>query len=127
MTFPEQAERGAAGRISLAALTLRLSQELARAAEDCLRFQSLTSRLLEKAHHPDLVSEFHMLQDLDRLHQVLNDLSVLTARLSSSAEDRFLAGPDFAESLTLLSLRHRLFPASPGPGPAADEADITWF
>ena len=88
----------------------RLSIELERAACDCAELQVLTSSLLEKLNHPDLASEFMMLQDLDRLHQTLENLNAYAHQLSGIKADQTVGRAHLEASIQLMSLRARMFP-----------------
>lgn len=104
----------------------RLSNELDRAAKDCATLQHLTSSLLEKLHHPDLAAEFLMLQDLDRLHQTLEDLRGLSRVLANVQPDPWIDRMTLENSLHLHSLRSRMFPDIGGT--SQDDVDeTTWF
>lgn len=105
-------------------LISRIADEIDQASQDCLKLQIASSVILEKAANSDVISEFHMLQDLDRLHQTLQDLAKLVHKLSEHVELPSTEA-ELETILTLQSLRSRLF--------GSDEADtispghISWF
>ncbi len=86
----------------------------------------LVSSLLDKTDHPDLVAEFHMLQDLDRLHQVLADLACLLNEIGRNSQEWTSDSMALASHLKLASLRHRLFPELANTD-LSDEDEVTFF
>lgn len=86
----------------------------------------LVSSLLDKTDHPDLVGEFHMLQDLDRLHQVLADSARLLNEIGRASQELTPDDKALASLLKLASLRHRLFPGLYNMDPS-DEDEVTFF
>ena len=107
-------------------LIAAISRELVAASEDCGKIQVLISSLLDKTDHPDLVSEFHMIQDLDRMNQTLADLAVLTNSLTSIVATEEIDVETIAGGLKLTSLRDRLFPNASEPDDVASE-HVTFF
>ena len=107
-------------------LVRRVGDELNDASQDCGRLQVLVSSLLDKTDHPDLVGEFHMLQDLDRLHQVLADLARLLNEIGRASQKLTPDDKALASLLKLASLRHRLFPDLSNTDPS-DEDEVTFF
>lgn len=112
-------------------LMQKVSHELAMTARACSEIQWLISSLLERAHHPDLPAEMHMLQDIDRMQQTLKDIASLLEATSILTKGLRVASSDLAPSLKLESLRARLFGESPQSDPAtpsaSNDADITWL
>lgn len=108
-----------------------LSVEMKSMALACTELQWLISSLLERAHHPDLPSEIHMLQDIDRIQQTLLDMSALTEIISQPTTGLTLATDDLTSCMKLDSLRTRLL--STERPPLCDDAfsesptDITWL
>ncbi|WP_138423209.1 hypothetical protein [Maritimibacter alexandrii] len=107
-------------------LVRRVGDELKNASQDCGRLQVLVSSLLDKTDHPDLVGEFHMLQDLDRLHQVLADLACLLNEIGRNSQALTPDHTALANLLKLASLRHRLFPELANTD-LSDEDEVTFF
>ena len=107
-------------------LIAAISRELFAASEDCSKIQVLISSLLDKTDHPDLVSEFHMIQDLDRMNQTLADLAVLTRSLTSIVATEEIDVETIAGGLKLTSLRDRLFPNASETDDIASE-HVTFF
>lgn len=111
-----------------------LARELHDASQSCVALQWSISALLDKVNHPDLAAEIHMLQDIDRLQQTLDDLSAaLRVGASVSGQSR-VSRLEAGQSIRLDSLRQRLGLAnapllvSPGADQeASDEDDITWL
>lgn len=103
-----------------------ISRELVAASEDCSKIQVLISSLLDKTDHPDLVAEFHMIQDLDRMNQTLADLAVLTRSLTSIVATEEIDVESIAGGLKLTSLRDRLFPNASETDDIASE-HVTFF
>lgn len=110
----------------------RIAEELTEAAHTCAALQWAISALLERAHHPDLPAELHMLQDIDRLQQILADLAGLVALAAKAAPSPQMNIEACRRALRLASLRDRLL-AEPGRR-AADpcatdggDSDITWL
>ncbi|WP_424943376.1 hypothetical protein [Aliiroseovarius crassostreae] len=105
----------------------RSANELRDLAQLSLEIQWAISSLLDRAHHPDLSAEIHVLQDIDRLQQTLLDLSKLIDGVNTSSAEALKAAPELANTLTLQSLRKRVF------GDVSDDADdnqsdeVTWF
>jgi hypothetical protein len=92
-------------------LLAAVSNELANAAQDCGGIQVLISSLLDKTDHPDLVAEFHMIQDLDRVNQTLADLALLVQSVAQSLAQGEFHLEAIAHDVKLSSLRSRLFPS----------------
>lgn len=107
-------------------LIAAISRELFAASEDCGKVQVLISSLLDKTDHPDLIAEFHMIQDLDRMSQTLADLAVLTRLLTSVITMEEIDVETIAGGLKLTSLRDRLFPDASEPDDVASE-HVTFF
>ncbi len=109
------------------------ARELTCASESCVALQWMLSSLLEHAHHPDLPAELHLLQDIDRVQQILKDISTLLELVSRATGSVSIAKDHLVESLQLDSLRERLLPLTapqPDESPAedtADNSDVTWF
>lgn len=103
------------------------SRELGELAHLSKEIQWAISTLLERAHHPDLVAEMHVLQDIDRLQQTLVDLSALLNMISELNCDEALDQQSVKAIVRLDSLRHRLFheDISNSSSDASDE--VTWF
>ncbi|GKY87700.1 hypothetical protein [Sinisalibacter aestuarii] len=123
---------GSGEAIALGTLLARLAGELDEAAAGCLTVQAAISTLLDRADHPDLGEDIHMLQDVDRLQQTLRALAGVLALAAAAAPDTPVQRSDIARSTRLASLAERLFPArsaaparKTGPRPAAP--GITWF
>jgi hypothetical protein len=117
--------------INLGTMLLRLVAELEAAARSCTTLQWSISSLLDKVDHPDLAEEIHMLQDLDRMQQVLVDIAAILDVASGSVQDLDTAEARIGTVIKLESLRCRLFSVRPptalsGPEPL-DDAEITWF
>ena len=108
-------------------LFIRISAELQAASRDLARLQMSTSRLLEKSNHPDVAEEMHVLQDLDRLHQTMDDLAkvatVVTSQSVRNEESFELA----RKEITLESLRRRLFPDLDQDASPIHTGDISWL
>jgi predicted component of type VI protein secretion system len=104
-------------------LAERLSGELQSSAETCKHLQLVVSTLLEQLDNPKQVVDYHMLQELDRLHQILDDLAKLTGALDIQPNDpRRVAGV-----LKLTSLRHRLFPELTSEDTTLQDNTLTWL
>ncbi|MEC7760580.1 MAG: hypothetical protein VX874_01550 [Pseudomonadota bacterium] len=107
-------------------LLAAVSSELAEASDDCGKLQHLISSLLDKTDHPDLVAEFHMIQDLDRMNQTLADLSGLVLSIAKAMVIDADNLAELSEGLKLASLRGRLFPEN-APASDDDSEQITFF
>lgn len=108
------------------------SVELAGSVRACTELQWVISRLLEKSEHPDLVTEMHILQDIDRLQQTLADLACLLEFVAAQGLDIEIDSWAAMGAMRLPSLRQRIF----GPTSSDDEGemvknetddDVTWF
>lgn len=104
-------------------LAERLSGELQSSAETCKHLQLVVSAMLEKLDNPQQVVDYHMLQELDRLHQTLDDLSKLTGALDIQPNDPRRV----ADVLKLTSLRHRLFPEFTPDDTTVPDNTLTWL
>lgn len=94
--------------VSLADLLADMSGELANMGERCSVLQWSISSLLDRVDHPDLGAEIHMLQDVDRIHQTLNDLSAILAAARPGAEGVAIGRAGIDRAIRLESLRTRL-------------------
>lgn len=107
------------------------SEELAQSVSSCTQLQWVISRLLEASKHPDLVTEMHVLQDIDRLQQTLADLACLFERLAESGADVPVCSDTARNAMRLDSLKERIFgaPESAEEDGASkcDVSDITWL
>ncbi|HBZ43324.1 MAG TPA: hypothetical protein DEO85_04540 [Maritimibacter sp.] len=115
------------GQLSLFRIHRQLANEMRRAADDCHDLQILTSKLLEKLHHPDLTSEYQMLQNLDRLHQTLRDLSRLSKSVSDQTADHPVSSAGVLAAIHLTSLRDRMFPEFSSYRADESSDDLTLF
>ncbi len=117
--------------IPLGEILLKTADVLSDNARICTEMQWLISSLLERAHHPDLPAELHMLQDIDRLHQNLVDVASLIAAISHPVKGLDLEAAELSDSLKLDSLRARLFGQSREPvsqnSADGENAGITWL
>lgn len=95
----------------------RLSQEI----------QWAISSLLDRAHHPDLSAEIHVLQDIDRLQQTLLDLARLIDGIDTADLNAPLAASALSNTLTLQSLKCRVFGDTDDISDTEKSKDITWF
>lgn len=113
----------------LAGVLGELAQETARLAEQCGLIQWSISKLLDTFDHPDLGAEIHMIQDIDRIHQTLEDVASVLAVAVLSAEGAPIRRVDFSSAIQLESLRQRmgLSNAPPAAVPTDDNAEITWL
>ena len=112
-----------------------VASELEHSARSCAEIQWVISGLLERAHHPDLAQELHVLQDIDRIQQTLEDLSRLLSATASPVKGVRAKHASLSRHVKLDSLRTRLFrslaaaKADQGQDPqdGDDEDDITWL
>ncbi len=111
-----------------------IAGELGQSAKRCAEIQWVISELLERAHHPNLSAELHVLQDIDRIQQTLEDISALLGTMAEPMKGVAFARDPLTDSVKLDSLRTRLFRMAatgasqaeqPQHGPDKDE--ITWF
>ena len=109
----------------------RSSEELANSVRACTELQWVISRLLEKSDHPDLVTEMHVLQDIDRLQQTLADLACLLETAACENPDQRFDASSALQAMRLPSLRERMFgpdPSAPTQNEGRDTSnDITWL
>ncbi|GGD31474.1 hypothetical protein [Sinisalibacter lacisalsi] len=115
----------------LGATLARLSTELERAAMSCAGLQHAMSSLLAKLDHPDLGEEIHMLQDVDRLQQSLEDVSRILAVAAPAGRGRDLDLAAAGQAIRLESLRARLGwgadPDQAAPQRWTSRDGIDWF
>ncbi|PIE07305.1 MAG: hypothetical protein CSA74_07945 [Rhodobacterales bacterium] len=114
--------------IGLDCLLAQSSEELARLAGQCGQLQWSISAILDTLDHPDLGAEIHMLQDIDRIQQTLQDLAAILDVAGTCSAGARLARDRVGASIRLESLRQRLGLSDappPDPGPGAN--DITWL
>ncbi|MAM60492.1 MAG: hypothetical protein CMH11_03280 [Maritimibacter sp.] len=106
-----------------------VASELERASDVCQMLQHLIAALLEKSSHPDLIAEFHMLQELDRLQQTVSDLANVASFLSNTQPDNPLNSNDLASKIILRSLRDRLISGSSVHARSShrDDNPTDWF
>ena len=127
----EQRDSAPTHEMTLAHLLGRSSEELASSVRACTELQWVISRLLEKSDHPDLVTEMHVLQDIDRLQQTLADLACLLETVAIEGAEHAIDASTALGAMRLPSLRHRMFGGlepSAGQGGEEEEAsDITWL
>lgn len=105
----------------------RSASELRDLAQLSLEIQWAISSLLDRAHHPDLKAEIHVLQDIDRLQQTLLDLSKLIDGVNTSPPETPEAAPQLASALTLHSLRKRVFGDEDDTTKETQSNEVTWF
>ncbi len=113
-------------------LLVRVSEEMSDLAQSCTEIQWLISTLLETAHHPDLASELHMLQDIDRMQQTLTDLASTVEILAGPVKGRQIRAEDVYNGMQLDSVKVKLLGAempnvANPPAQAHDDSDITWL
>ncbi len=106
-------------------LLFKSAEELSSLAHLSKEIQWAISSLLERAHHPDMSAELHVLQDIDRLQQTLRDLSRLIDAVSVG--DPNMTEETLKKELTLDSLKTRLFSDAPPSNAKIPPNDITWF
>lgn len=110
---------------------MALSVEMKAMAQTCTELQWLISTLLERAHHPDLPSEMHMLQDIDRIQQTLIDMAAVVETLSRPTAALSMPTSELASCLKLDSLRARIIVGENQPDNAKEitgqPTDITWL
>ncbi len=82
---PQRQDKLKPAEMTMGHLLGRSSEELANSVRACTELQWVISRLLEKSEHPDLVTEMHVLQDIDRLQQTLADLACLLETAAGEA------------------------------------------
>ena len=112
-----------------------ISSELGQSAKRCAEIQWVISELLERAHHPNLSAELHVLQDIDRIQQTLEDISTLLETMAEPMKGVAFARGPLTDSVKLDSLRVRLFRMLPQTGAGQTEQqqhtlekdEITWF
>lgn len=106
-----------------------VSFELATLSEKCTLLQWSLSSLLDQVHHPDLGAEIHMLQDVDRIQQTLNDIASILAVTRSAANGIPCHRDQIGKAIRLESLRQRLglSRAPTDPDLTPDDTGITWF
>ncbi len=126
--LPENENRRREESIGLGRLLADISEETARLAEQCGQLQWSISALLDTLDHPDLGAEIHMLQDVDRIQQTLQDLAAILAMARTGTAGARLIRNDIGSAIRLESLRQRLglsnaSPSDPGP----DASDVTWL
>lgn len=109
----------------------RSSVELANSVRACTELQWVISRLLEKSDHPDLVTEMHVLQDIDRLQQTLADLACLLETSACALPEQVFDASSALQAMRLPSLRDRMFDLGSAPATQGDTTDssndITWL
>ncbi|HHH89093.1 MAG TPA: hypothetical protein ENK45_00845 [Aliiroseovarius sp.] len=108
------------------------ARELSSVSDRCMALQWSMSGLLEHANHPDLSTELHLLQDIDRIQQELKDISTLLATVAPTTSDLMAEAAALSESIKLDSLRARIVPASPEESqgsdfPGSETTEVTWF
>lgn len=112
-------------------LLQNMATELSAVASSCGQVQWIISSLLERAHHPDMPAELHMLQDIDRLQQTLEDIASLLEATTGQTGYPVIEKEELSASLKLDSLRTRLFPRDnpvmEEPDDADAASDITWL
>jgi hypothetical protein len=117
--------------MTLGHLLGRSSVELANSVRACTELQWVISRLLEKSDHPDLVTEMHVLQDIDRLQQTLADLACLLETSASALPEQVFDASSALQAMRLPSLRDRMFDLVATPATQGDTTDssndITWL
>lgn len=126
-TRPDDAETG--DSVALDALLRAISLESGQMAEQCNILQWTISALLETVNHPDLGAEIHMLQDIDRIQQTLEDVAALLAAASGLSAPSPVAKHMLAPAVRLESLRQRLG-LSDGPSletRTSEPDDVTFF
>ena len=108
-----------------------VSREMISSAKRCTEIQWVISDLLERAHHPNLSAEIHVLQDIDRIQQTLEDLGRLLEVTASPTKGVTLSTAELDRSLKLDSLRARLLADEDKDDrighPNDDGPDITWL
>ena len=118
-------------QISLGQILGKSSAELACSVRDCTELQWVISRLLEKSQHPDLVTEMHVLQDIDRLQQTLADLACLLDTISSEVPELAVDMASAQNAMRLASLRARVFESGDIEDVPVTESrtanDVTWL
>ncbi|HGG06034.1 MAG TPA: hypothetical protein ENK28_11295 [Aliiroseovarius sp.] len=117
---------------SVPELLVRVSEEMSGLAQSCTEIQWVISTLLETAHHPDLASELHMLQDIDRMQQTLTDLATIVETLAIPVQGSQIRVTEVYNSMRLDSVKEKLLGTQlPDDAlqqvQAKDEADITWL
>ena len=118
---------------SMRVILEKTAHELQNTSQRCTALQWSMSALLENAHHPDIATELHLLQDIDRIQQELKDISALLLSIAPTTSTITPIVEHLAGSIKLDSLRARLLPATSGEAPCTDmpsdpnDVDITWF
>lgn len=112
-------------------ILLAISGELVEAAKRCTEIQWVISDLLERAHHPNLSAEMHVLQDIDRIQQTLEDIARVLRATAEPTEGLIYSREKLVNILKLASLRSRIFQGATNGDldqPPTDEgSDITWL
>ena len=108
-----------------------ISEELVASAKRCTEIQWVISDLLEKAHHPNLSEEMHVLQDIDRIQQTLEDIAHILTAAAEPTEGVSFAREKLVENLKLDSLRSRIFQSlrttDADQAPVGESSEITWL
>ncbi len=112
-----------------------VAAELEHSARICAEIQWVISELLEYAQHPNLTRELHILQEIDRIQQTLEDLSRLLNATASPVRGVRAKHASLSQHVKLDSLRSRLFrtlAAAKGdrnsdPHETGEDEDITWL
>jgi len=113
--------------LSIGQTMLRISSELSDTARTCTEMQWLVSALLEQAHHPDLPAELHMLQDIDKVQQVLEDLAALLLIAAKPAHALYIEKTDIEAHVKLVSLRARILGTANNEKDEDQKPDVTWL
>ena len=128
---PQHQDRLTPAEMTMGHLLGRSSEELANSVRACTELQWVISRLLEKSEHPDLVTEMHVLQDIDRLQQTLADLACLLETAASEGPEMKIDASAALAAMRLPSLRQRMFDTdlteAPGRTDPDETSDITWL
>ena len=107
-----------------------MATELNLLAASCAQVQWVISSLLERAQHPDMPAELHMLQDIDRIQQTLEDIAALLMTTSAQTVYPVLEKEKLSASLKLDSLRAKLFPRDhpdSGQQDSSAKSDVMWL
>lgn len=96
------------GAVFLAPLLARLAEELRHTVTRCTELQWTISALLDRVEHPDLGEEIHMLQDIDRMQQVLADIAALVSVASAASQCTTVPLERVGSAIRLESFRNRI-------------------
>ena len=108
-----------------------ISGELVESAKRCTEIQWVISDLLERAHHPNLSEEMHVLQDIDRIQQTLEDIARVLEAAMQPTEGISYSQEKLINNLKLDSLRARIFQntndGETEPSAVNESSDSTWL